>query len=323
MSKLLLDDRNLARQKLFWAAIITPFLGFIFLGWFAWKDYNFELSRNAYDKFMEISKFPLLFLSLSVPLVAIIAHIHRTIQTEKQISHTQKQIDNTQKQIALLEEKNKPDSYYAHVKSITEALTSIPGFKIHRNDKSKIDISIKYPHPLYKKIFNKSSIKNGYNSEINVEFLTAVKKCYMRINSALANAHTNTDPAERLYSANLLNVGILLMCDELSLNYDRHGYVFKISAWGTEKTYFTSFSSEVEIKEMIHGIRGIIIDLCNFLDVNYDFMNLSMLDGDYISAYLNSDLMLFEDSYPVGRHNPVEVYIKNGGNVAADDKNPH
>ncbi|HBK4770968.1 TPA: hypothetical protein LLS86_004549 [Serratia liquefaciens] len=323
-----LNDRNLARQPLFWISALSPFLFFIFLGYFSWRDYSFELSKDAYDNFMTISKFPLLILSLSVPLVAIVAHIHRTIQTEKQIIHTQDQIANTQKQIALLEEKNKPDSYYAHVKSITEALTLIPSFKINRTKevlgnikKDPLEVSIKYPHPLYKRIFSKSTIKGGYNPEVSDEFIKSIENKYSQINKIIKHAKYRQDEEGRLRSARTLTISLLLLSSELSLNYRQDGHMFTIATWGSTEKFMTSFASEDEMKDMIKGARSIIIYLYQFLDIDFNFLSHSSEDGSFINQYINSDEYLFAEFFPVSKHNPVELYIKNGGNMAAEDEN--
>lgn len=328
MSIFSLNDRNLARQPLFWISALSPFFFFIFLGYFSWRDYSFELSKEAYDNFMAISKFPLLTLSLSVPLVAIVAHIHRTIQTEKQITHTQDQIANTQKQIALLEEKNKPDSYYAHVKSITEAITLIPGFKINRTKdiagstkKLPLEVSIKYPHPLYKRIFSKSTIKGGYNPDVSMEFIKSIENKYSTINKIIKHAKHRQNEEDLLKSARIFTISLLLLSSELSLNYNQDGHMFTVSAWGTTEKFTTSFASEDEIKDMIKGCRSIIIYLYQFLDINFDFLSSSSEHSSFINEYINSDEYLFAGIFPVSKYDPVELYIKNGGNMAAEDEN--
>lgn len=332
MIRLLLNEKNLARQPLFWISALAPFFLFIFLGYFSWKDCNFELNRKAYENFLLISKLPLLCLSLSVPLVAIVAHIHRTIQTEKQMSHTQEQIENTQRQIILLEEKNKPDSYYAHVKSITEAITLIPGFKIRRirervtkdmieTISTPLEVSIKYPHPLYKKIFTKSSIKGGYNPEISSEFIRNIETKYSNINKVIKYALQRQDKTGSFDSARTLVISIILLSSELSLNYDQSEQMFTISAWGTDKTFMTSFASEDEMKDMIKGIRSTIIYLYQFLDINFDFLSYSSEHSSFISNYVNNDEYLFKDLFPVIQHDKVDIYIKNGGKMAAKDDN--
>lgn len=318
----LLDERNLARQPLFRLSIGIPLIAFIILGINVWWDYDFALNQKAYNNFMEVSKLPLLCLSLCVPLVAIVAHMHRTVQTEKQIRHTQEQIENTQRQIALLEEKNRPDSYYAHVKSITEAITSIPGFKVSRDGSNiKQEVSIKYPHPLYKKIFKKSNVIEGYNPEINMEFFDTIRNKYDRINKILISAETLAAPESRLQSANLLNLTILLLCNELSLNYNNEERSFTISVYESRTSYKTSFSSEEEIKEMIKGIKGVIFNLYSFLDIDYEFLFPTEDSGDYINAYIYGHTQLYKDFYPVSKHLPLRVSF--GGIVAADDTNSH
>ncbi|EMU8999197.1 hypothetical protein AAA733_002258 [Providencia rettgeri] len=162
--KLKLNDESLDKQPLFWFAVLSPIVLFLVFGVVIWKDYIPDLSKAGLDKFAEISKFPLAVLALSPIFGVIVSNIHRTIQTEKQIL-------STERQIAIAEEKNLPDSFYAHKKYVTEEFTKTK-FKINLDID---DITILSPNKLYSKIFEKSNIKNGMNDEVSDLYLSITK----------------------------------------------------------------------------------------------------------------------------------------------------
>ncbi|MGP2800953.1 hypothetical protein ACTVLW_12860 [Serratia ureilytica] len=300
-----LNEKNLTRQPLFWAALVIPLILFLISGCTVWSKYKLGFNELGYENFIKASKLPLLLLSLSVPLVAIIAHIHRTIQTEKQIEHTQEQIRNTQKQIGLLEEKNKPDSYYAHLKSITEALSLIPSFKIPRayvNGNTHDILSIKYPHPLYKKIFSKSKIKDGYSTEINSEFMRGIETSYNHINDIFLHFKNSTLDSERMRWLLSLETIIFNLCKELSINFSPEEHLFIISdSASPAKEQDTFFSSEDEIKSTLIGIRNTIIHIYDLLDLDSGIFRASENSGNFVVSYLYSEDNILGDLYPTFR----------------------
>lgn len=76
---------GLGSQPLFWVAMLTPLTWFAFLGLYIWDDYHVSLDQAGFKEFIRISTLPMLLLSLSVPLTALVAHLHSTAQTAKQI----------------------------------------------------------------------------------------------------------------------------------------------------------------------------------------------------------------------------------------------
>lgn len=125
----ILDKRNLFQQKLFWISIGLPFISFIYFGLFAWWGKTPVLSAHGYARFYEITKFPLLLLASSVPLASIVNNIHRTIQTEAQISSA--------------ETKNAIDRHLAHEKNFVEKAKEVLSYDIrsainHKGEFKKI-----------------------------------------------------------------------------------------------------------------------------------------------------------------------------------------
>jgi len=64
-----LDAKNgLLNQGLLWLAILLPISYFFVFGFIAWEGYTIEISSKGLIKFFEISKIPLTFISLALPL---------------------------------------------------------------------------------------------------------------------------------------------------------------------------------------------------------------------------------------------------------------
>lgn len=86
------SDASLSKQHLFKLAILGPFFLAIIFCFPLWIDCSITInfSSGGYEKFLSLFKLPLGIWSLSIPLVAIVAHIHRTIQTASQIEATKK-----------------------------------------------------------------------------------------------------------------------------------------------------------------------------------------------------------------------------------------
>ncbi len=98
LSWLALDHRSLGHQPLFWVAIFLPVTLFLFFGCLSWIGSSPQWNYEGFNHFIDRSKLPLGFLTLSIPFTALVTSMHRSIQTAKQIEHNdQKQNDETQK----------------------------------------------------------------------------------------------------------------------------------------------------------------------------------------------------------------------------------
>ncbi|CAI0768873.1 Uncharacterised protein [Serratia fonticola] len=143
-----LDDRKLSEQWLFRLSILIPLSISILLCIPLWFKTEWDFSAKGYDAFLNLYKLPIGVLSLSIPFVAIVAHIHRTIQTSEQISTTRR--------------KNAADSFFAHHKFMIEAINKISEKNMSRflNYKYKIED----PYHLYDNFFKNSSYEKGIDS---------------------------------------------------------------------------------------------------------------------------------------------------------------
>ncbi len=183
-----LNEKNLFIQPLFIASILLPLYYFLMFGLWVWKEHQIELSSNGFMNFLTISKLPLLILALSVPLASIINNIHRTIQTEKQISEAQL--------------KNKFDISINHIKYYTELFKKIESKEITENYAIKdpnnqrhttygVTFSpiIHYPSNLYKKIFSSETFGLDGSIKQSERFLTKLSNDWKHLNQCFQKLH--------------------------------------------------------------------------------------------------------------------------------------
>ncbi len=142
------SDGSLTQQWPFRLALGIPVFCALILCFPLWfnPSITFNLTPEGYSNFLELFKFPIGVLSLSIPLVAIVAHIQRTIQTSSQIEATKK--------------KNISDSFFSHHKFITEALGKLPSMKAKAGGEN-FEYKINDPYLVYNYLFEKSSYQAG------------------------------------------------------------------------------------------------------------------------------------------------------------------
>lgn len=103
-----LDEKPLHEQSLFWISLLTPIFAFIFFAIPYLYEYKFSFNSISNLKtFLNLLKEPFWVLASTVPVVALIASAHRSIQTNEQIKKTDIQILENQK-------KNNLDFYFKH-----------------------------------------------------------------------------------------------------------------------------------------------------------------------------------------------------------------
>lgn len=172
------DHEQLLKQRPFQVALIVPFFSFLYFGVMSWWGHTPKFDSEGMSVFLDISKLPLLILSLTLPLGALTANIHRTYQIKRQID--------------LSEEKNLSDIYYAHNKYYVETFSKINANRELITPKSErvneslkgvnnLAVSIGSPHSLYSKIFPSSSPVLGANYTPSKKALSTIHRALDRI----------------------------------------------------------------------------------------------------------------------------------------------
>lgn len=267
-----LDHRSLLEQRLFWFSILYPFITFVFFGSFVWieKFNSFSLTAKGYEHFLEISKFPLLFLAASVPLASIVNNLHRTIQTEKQITEA--------------ERKNKNDLHYNHLKFHTEFYKKIETRKIECKFKESkeftlnYEIYIQHPLELYRKCYPGSS---EASFEINMHYIRAIKNQWNTINNACRQISTvtETEQDEHLYSRRIvLYYNLMSAYEELCHILCLGGYHSEYSIVINDKpqkyqlySIFYDFRSMYKSLLSLQDLTNLFLDTCRDTKVNEIF----------------------------------------------------
>ncbi|EMR6451220.1 hypothetical protein WJU70_003537 [Enterobacter cloacae] len=264
-----LDHRSLLVQPLFWISIGVPLATFLFFGSLIWieKLHSFSLTSHGYQRFIEISKLPLLLLAAAVPLASIVNNLHRTIQTEKQINESEK--------------KNKTDGYYAHAKFQTDYLKSLPETELkakilYEDGKLSYEqkiIKITYPLSLYKKLYPNCNPINGVDYEADKNHTKLILQSWVNINSLLSQLNKNRNLIAHDNSVDLsvlleiwyqLEIEIIKLCNSLEIIYPTYQNSFIIA--NHDSMLITSISSFKEMFKMLEAIEDIsigIIDAAN------------------------------------------------------------
>lgn len=298
-----LDERNLSKQFLFWAAITFPLSLFFLFGIPLWKDLTFGFTVEAYKNFLEINKFPLYLFSTCVPLVAIVAYMHRTIQTEKQIQHTQTQLQNTLTQIKITENKNKSDSYYSHVKFVVDAVNSFPVTSIIHTSFNRTEVEENFtfnqPYALYKIIFPESNLDLGFSKKSNEAFTNEIKSIFNSINSTLLDTENNKEDSN--YVAQCLceiDRYIIELCERLLIDYNPHNHLHLVNSHNSY--YVVSFKKEEQLKETLHHLFKTTQRICDFIGMDSNFLRPHPLNDDehVLLLYINNNETLFRAILP-------------------------
>ncbi|MBJ9324345.1 hypothetical protein I5501_19200 [Citrobacter freundii] len=293
-----LTEKSLLEQKLFWLSIGLPLFSFFYFGIFSWWGKTPVLSAHGYARFYEISKFPLMLLASSVPLGAIVNNIHRTIQTETQLLRTENQIE-------LVKIKNKSDSFYAHQKSYAEIFKTVPSFLVSRNfnehndDKKYIELSISHPYILYLNIFTLSSIDDGYNKTVSANFINRIERYYREISNSIRTCFKkDISFANQCVFLQQLEINIILLCRELGIDYRHEKHEFWVFDPILLKSFNTSFSDEKQIKQMITGLRDLLVHLYTLIGLSPEIFQTPKGSWDVIPDYGYDESKIFPDILP-------------------------
>ncbi|MDU8498402.1 hypothetical protein RYB01_04310 [Pseudomonas syringae] len=109
---------------------------------------KFNFSSEGWNSALEIFKVPLGLLAVSIPLIALLAANHRSVQSKAQMELTQSQIQLTQAN-------NHITNYYKHVDEFQKYVVA------HVNTTTSVDgnvVRVAYPRKLHKMIFPKAKL---------------------------------------------------------------------------------------------------------------------------------------------------------------------
>lgn len=278
-----LNDKNLFRQPLFWLSIGAPAYYFLIIGGWAWKEFALSITAHGFNNFLEISKLPLLILASSVPLAAIVNNIHRTIQTEKQITESEK--------------KNLSDSYYNHFKNTLDLLKGIESKEIKTGlGNNSFTLKVSNPVSVYHKIFINSNAVNGAQYIPDTHFVNNIIALWEEIHRCLDKLqhysyHSNKDH-KIVYRA------VFIYLYKLEKNYENVCHALTLNAllfdkrpvYKTQKLQYTGLFYEHE--HLIFAVRELhtvcikILDIINPQDLEQLKEKITFSTLPYFSHYI-------------------------------------
>lgn len=209
----------------FWLAALMPIFVAAFCAWFISRDirlvpdYSYQGLVVAY-KYM---KLPLLISALSFPLVALVASIHRSAQTHKQI--------------ALAIEQNLFSNYLKHKEEFSKMLASLQD--VH-------NVIFKSPASLYRKIFPGNGyqfldvqVRGGGEGNVIDNFYRDIAAIYGRIDSIQEGRSFDPKTLRNFYTQ-------LFMCGEFLDLYFKEPDSVKKLYWAND--WQIAFSSSNILK---------------------------------------------------------------------------
>ncbi|MFV9373434.1 hypothetical protein ABQ485_02135 [Citrobacter portucalensis] len=308
-----MDERPLTKQYLFKQSIRIPLLSSFYFGLFSWLGHSPQFNSDGFNNFIAISKLPIALLSLSIPFVAVVANIHRTVQTNRQIQEAK--------------QKNLSDSHYSHLKFVTDYFTNLPGQIIHRKrhlEIHEITCKVSYPIHLYRYIFDESNPEKGRPAKANKEYIKKINKYWLEILKSMesfASSNKGLDindvlvrQMQALHSIEfkLLKLNRMLCLTTVSLN--EHA---SLSTEGYQ--IFTNFMSSSELGNTIATYFKFTIDILDITDNFFSYKDDAssgkiFMIADLIAKY---DVPIFQviSTYS-GKTDPLLTF--NGDKVAAE-----
>jgi hypothetical protein len=259
-----LDERKLSEQWLFRMSILVPLSISIILCVPLWFETSLDISAEGYGKFLSLYKLPIGVLSLSIPFVAIVAHIHRTIQTAKQIE--------------LTNQKNIADRFFSHHKYITDSLTSIKSEKVQIKSES-VSLNVASPFILYRDVFPRASHITGIDTTINGVIFDTIINRLSDVNDLLTQSEENylfqkseSLPLEKqifnLYNI-LFNVNALVSIMGISKEFDYLADKFKclLHYNNSRMKFVITINQEDELKDFISSVYDITFKIFDIFQI--------------------------------------------------------
>lgn len=272
-----LNHKSLFQQPLFWAAIVLPLITCIYFGLFVWIDKikSFNLTSHGYERFLDISKLPLLILASSVPLVSIVNNLHRTKQTEKQILEA--------------ERKNRVDLYYNHLKFHLDLFKKIEGKRItsyypyhDTQEKAIYKFYIKHPQQLYRNAYPRSTPDDSQQLDIDDIFIQKLHKLWCEINARLkqlSESYIEIEPSSELCTSKMrIFFGIMSAyektCKHLCLGgyHDKNSFILN-DIYDNYQIFspFYDFHTMYESLQSLEEVTYAFLDTCRNVNVNLYF----------------------------------------------------
>lgn len=148
-----------------------------------YSDLRFDFSYRGFNEFIVIFKMPISIWAINIPVIAVLAANHRSVQTKKQIEVGQTQIANSLKQIEASEKQNIFTNYYRHIEEFEKYCA------YHLRDDRLPSVSISNTRILHQALFP-DAIKGGLS--ISKDVLDEIEYTFMNVNDYISDYSKNT-----------------------------------------------------------------------------------------------------------------------------------
>lgn len=246
--------KHLAQTGIFWAALTVPIaLGAGLAGLISFSSENMSLcfTSQCVQTFYNDYKFPIAIMGVSLPLVAMVAAIHRSVEASKQI-------DMAIRQYGEAIANNRFGNYLKHREGFDKLIDAYCARR-YFNDDCKVYV---ITSSVYASLFPEASFDNvNWNGQYDAKFYARVEKHYVALMSLMSGDPKDFDCGEFLYSLSLL-------MKSLSINYSRALHVK--SVYGENEIRFNVLFDSSDSRALVHALRdvsGIVVLLRGYLGV--------------------------------------------------------
>ncbi|HFZ1242806.1 TPA: hypothetical protein ACIJSX_004979, partial [Klebsiella pneumoniae] len=138
------------------------------------------------------------------------------------------------------------------------------------------------------------------------DFIEKTQNFYNNINKSLNSNKSTFD--NQLFSLQLIESNIIQLCRLLGIDYKYQEHLFSIvleRPQPNEEAISISFSDEKQLKQMLWGLRDVLIELYVLIDKEPIVFQMGKNKGDYIPDYALYDERLFGSILPISNDNRI------------------
>lgn len=279
-----LNDEKLSQQPLFVISLVLPFFISCLLSIPLWMETEIQLSANGYEFFLNQFKLPIGILSLSIPFVAIVAHIHRTIQTAAQIEATRN--------------KNTTDSFFSHYKFMMEAFSKLDKVKTFHDS---FELSARDTNKLYHSFFSGSSYTNGIiTNEIKTK-TSIIQYIITCIEKNLQDLHASSSKKDKLLTFIPMINNFKSLENHLAIELNDKKNTFKrlimLKDDSVKIKLVSLYRNEKDVKEHLAGILYFVESIFNIINQKIDvpqsiylYANLDLERYNFMSSIFKESI---------------------------------
>ena len=208
----MITEAPILSQPAFYLAFTIPLFWSMIVFFISFKNIHISLDLDGMNKIYQNSQFPFMIMWISIPLMALVASIHRAKLSEIQLS-------KVEQQIKMSEIKNNAELFLSHYefysKSIKETVENV------FNEDKSINLLYFSKKEAYMNIFKGSSIKNGI-SEISIDFFEMQIKEFNNVHEGYLSLYSKQIKGETLCESQIVKLrnGLTKIMNRIGINVE-------------------------------------------------------------------------------------------------------